>query len=115
MTQCAAFKPRHLRPDRLDAIPAEYRNGPARRVVVLKVLPAEPPCFEPDVWRGYAVDCAEQEPRGGPLAFHNGAPMFNRGWDFCRDCKPRHAVAMDREGRCKPEFHRKPKGPGSES
>ncbi len=115
MSSSTALHAKHLWPARMDSIPAQYRSGPARRVIVLTVLPVNPPCFEPDVWRGYAQECAEQEPRNGPLAFHAGDPMFNRAWDFCADCKPRHAVQMDRDGRCVPNFHRKPKGPGSES
>lgn len=99
----------------IDAVPPQYRAAPARRVVMLQLMPSAPPCFDYDAWVAYTLDAAEQDrPRSGPLTFLLGEPMFNRGFKFCADCTPLHAVQMDRQGRCKPEFfHRSPRRPAS--
>lgn len=107
----SALDPKRMAPPPADAVPREYRSGQARREVLLQLLPAHPPCFEPDQWRAYSADAAAQSVwRTGPLTFHFGEPVFNRGFNFCADCSTRHAVQMDREGRCHPDYFRKPKG-----
>lgn len=89
-------------------------TGPSerRRVVMLTVLPVAPPCFDGAAWRAYVLNVAEQENARcrSPLYWHNNQPLYNRAWDYCVECLPRHAAAMAVQGKCVPDFHRKPKG-----
>jgi hypothetical protein len=108
----SALTPERMQIPPVSDWPAEVRApGPKRRVVMLTVLPSPPPCFEADSWQAYAQDAAEhQRHQSGPLAFLNGKAYFNRGWSYCEHCLPAHAVQMDRQDRCHPDFHRRPKG-----
>lgn len=108
----SALTPERMRPTPVDEAPLECRTPKLRRVVMLALIPSNPPCFEPDVWRGYVLDCAEQHPKGGPLTWLHGEPLYNRAWSYCHDCKAQHAVTMDRQGRCHPDFHRRPANAG---
>lgn len=108
MTASALTAKRMAAPPPADGVPRQYSTGPARRVVMMQLIPSPPACFEPDVWREYTLDSAEQVPSGvGPLTFHFGDPVFNLGFAFCRDCTPAHAVQMDREFRCHPNHFRR--------
>ncbi len=116
MTDTALSPLRMALPD-TDKTPKAYRMpSERRRVVMLTVLPSAPPCFEFDARRAYVLDVAEQENARckSPLYWHNSQPLYNRAWDYCADCLPRRAADMARQGKCVPDFHRKPKGGGNE-
>lgn len=116
MTESALTPLRMALPD-TDKPPKAYRMpSERRRVVMLAVLPVSPPCFEGPAWRDYVLDVAAQENARcrSPLYWHNGAPLYNRAWDYCTECLPRHAAAMAVQGKCVPDFHRKPRGCGNE-
>lgn len=114
MMAASALHPQRLQPPpSADEVPPAYKHpSKARGAIMLTVMPSAPPCFEWGQWREYVTEAAQSNETGaqGPLIWHKGEAMFNRGWSFCIDCRPQFAVQMDREGRCNPDFHRKPKG-----
>ncbi len=74
-----------------------------RRVILLAIAPAAPPCFaDRTSWVEYLVeaDLAKGDGERGPIDMRNGVPTFFMGYDFCRDCLAKHALAMNAQGRC---------------
>lgn len=106
----SALDPARIYPTkRVDSTPHKYRSREARRVILLKLIPARPPCFADDEqWRQYVLAADAEGRRFSPLVFHNGEPLFNRSFSHCQDCAPLHAVQMDRQRRCFPDWLRKP-------
>jgi hypothetical protein len=106
----SALDPARIKPAKpIDAVPEQFRSAKARRVILLTLIPTRPPCFEDDEqWRQYVLAAEEEARRFGPLVFVAGKPAFNRSFSQCQDCMPLHAVQMDREKRCFPDWLRKP-------
>lgn len=81
-----------------------------RRVILLAIAPAEPPCFGDRLsWVEYLVeaDIAKHPGERGPIDMRNGSPTFWLGYDYCTDCLAKHALAMNAVGRCQPDFLRR--------
>lgn len=77
-----------------------------RRDTVIRLAPAAPPCF-PDrlTWLEFLSSAAEEQRqgKGGPLDLRHVDARFNTRFDFCASCSARHAIAMQNQGRCKPD------------
>ena len=81
-----------------------------RRVIVIKMAPPAPPCFDSRLsWLEFVGSAAEETKGGrmGPLDARTAPAKFNLQWDFCSGCLAKHALAMLDEGRCVPDHLRR--------
>ena len=76
-----------------------------RKVLVIKLAPAAPPCF-PDrlTWIEYLKTALDDVKRFGPLDLRGPEPRFNYRFDFCGECTAKHAHAMQVQSRCRPGY-----------
>ena len=80
-----------------------------RRATVIRLAPVAPPCFSArDIWLEFLVSAAEETQRGrlGPVDMRQSPATFNRNFDFCDSCPAKHALAMNAQGRCQPDYLR---------
>ena len=81
----------------------------SRRVMVIALAPVAPPCFPTrTAWLEYLAAAAEAQTTKapGPLDLRKGEPVFNFRHDFCAPCGAKYALAMQRQGLCKPQHLR---------
>lgn len=79
---------------------------PQRRVILLKLVPASPRCFEsPHQWREYLLVAAEashsDDPKMTPFdRGPDGEARFNPTFNYCGDCSAEYQRTMVRARRC---------------
>lgn len=81
----------------------------SRQATVIRLAPAPPPCFATrDIWLEFLGSAAEETQRGrlGPVDMRQSPAKFNRNFDFCDSCPAKHALAMNAQGRCQPDYLR---------
>jgi hypothetical protein len=80
-----------------------------RRVILLAIAPPSPPCFQDRMsWVEYLVeaDMARGDGERGPIDMRSGSARFEMAFDYCKDCLAKHALAMNAQGRCQPDYLR---------
>lgn len=81
----------------------------SRRTIVIQLAPPAPPCFATrGAWVEFLVSAVEETKGGrlGPVDMRRQEPRFNHAYDYCQGCLAKHALAMNAQGLCKPDYLR---------
>lgn len=86
-------------------VPLDARRAPRfvpelDPVVLDRILPPAPPCFEArDRWIAYVTAASKD---GALIRSPGGDMKLNPGWSWCGDCLPEFRAPMVRANRCRP-------------
>lgn len=86
--------------------------NPQRRVILLKLVPSKPKCFDSyQQWTEYVMTAAEashsDDPRMAPFTKDGyGLPQWNGQFNYCGDCSAQFRAQMAGANRCAKEARR---------